>query len=163
MVQISPMPSLHSSTGVNVGLVLFLHSVTLINIFLGQLQKMGILDPAKQSKPTGISTKRRSAQLDFSNLPPLKSGGTVGFSAFRDNEFTSKKNKLRKRSNGGVGDVMAEDSEEDDDDVEIVGKMDEIDDKDVKTMLSPEDARHQGELAEGVGRIKVRFVFFPCL
>jgi hypothetical protein len=129
-----------------------------INIFLGQLQKMGILDPTKQSKPTGISTRRRSAQLDFSNLPPLKSGGTVGFSAFRDNEFTSKKNKLRKRSNGGVGDVMAEDSEEDDDDVEIVGKMDEIDDKDVKTMLSPEDARYQGELAEGVGRIKVRLL-----
>jgi len=131
-----------------------------INNFLGQLQKMGILDPTKQSKSTGISTKRRSTQLDFSNLPPLKSGGTVGFSAFRDNEFTFKKNKSRKRSNGGVGDVMAEDSEEDDDDVEIVGKMDEIDDKDVKTMLSPEDARHQGELAEGVGRIKVRLLSY---
>lgn len=116
---------------------------------------MGILDPAKQSKPSGISAKRRSAQLDFSSLPPLKSGGTVGFSAFRDSE--SKKNKSSKRSNGGVGDVMAEDSEEedDDDDIEIVGKMDEIDDKDIKTMLSPEDARHQGELADGVGRIKV--------
>ena len=59
-----------------------------------------------------------------------------------------------------MGDVMAEDSEEEDDDVEIVGKMDELDDKDVKTMLSPEDARHQGELAEGVGRIKV--ISFSC-
>lgn len=117
---------------------------------------MGILDPSKQLKSTSASSKRRSAQLDFSNLPPLKSGGTVGFSAFRDNDIASKKNKSRKRSNGGVGDAMAEDSEEDDDDVEIVGKMDEVDDKDVKTMLSPEDARHQGELAEGVGRIKVR-------
>jgi hypothetical protein len=132
--------------------------MTFINNIVGQLQKMGILDPAKQSKPTGISAKRRSAQLDFSNLPPLKSGGTVGFSAFRENEFSSKKNKSRKRSNGAVGDVMAEDSEEDDDDIEIVGKMDEIvDDKDVKTILSPEDARHQGELADGVGRIKVSY------
>jgi len=50
---------------------------------------------------------------------------------------------------------MMEDSEEDEDDVEIVGKMEDVDDKDVKTLLSPEDAKYQGELADGVGRIKV--------
>lgn len=117
---------------------------------------MGILDSSKQSKPTLGSAKRRSTQLDFSNLPPLKSGGTVGFSAFRDSD---KKDKARKKkSNGNHGDAMAEDSEEDDDDVEIVGKLDDLDDKDVKDMLSPEDARYQGELAEGVGRIKVSAV-----
>ena len=120
-------------------------------MLVGQLQKMGILDPSKQTKSAG-SAKRRSTQLDFSNLPPLKSGGTVGFSAFRDND---RKNKVRKKSNGSPGDVMAEDSEEDDDDAEIVEKMDELDDKDPKSLLSPEDAKKQGELAEGVGRIKV--------
>ena len=50
---------------------------------------------------------------------------------------------------------MVEDSDEDDDDIEVVGKMEDVDDKDVKTMLSPEDAKYSGELADGVGRIKV--------
>lgn len=89
--------------------------------------------------------------MDFSNLGPLKPGGTVGFSAFRDNEESSRKAKTRKASNGSI----LEDSDDDDDDVDIVGKMEEVDDKDVKTMLSPEDAKYSGELAEGVGRIKV--------
>ena len=112
---------------------------------------MGILDPSKQPKSTG-SAKRRSTQMDFSSLPPLKPGGTVGFSAFRDND---RKNKARKKSNGNVADVMAEDSEEDEDGGETVEKMDELEDKDPKSLLSPEDAKKQGELAEGVGRIKV--------
>jgi hypothetical protein len=51
---------------------------------------------------------------------------------------------------------MDEDSEEDDDDVELVGKMEDVDDKEVKATLNPEDAKFQGELADGVGRIKVR-------
>jgi hypothetical protein len=50
---------------------------------------------------------------------------------------------------------MAEDSDEDDEDAEIVGKMEEVDDKDGKTLLSPDDAKYSGELADGVGRIKV--------
>ena len=114
---------------------------------------MGIL-ASKQPKAAPGSTKRRSAQLDFSNLAPLKPGGTVGFSSFRDTDPVSKHNKARKRSNGDVG-AMDEDSDEDDEDTEIVGKMEDVDDKDVKTLLSPEDAKHQGELADGVGRIKV--------
>lgn len=52
---------------------------------------------------------------------------------------------------------MAEDSDEDDDDAEIVGKMEDIDDKDVKAIINQDDAKYQGELADGVGRIKVRF------
>lgn len=111
---------------------------------------MGILDPSKQPKSAG-STKRRSTQMDFSSLPPLKPGGTVGFSAFRDSD---RKNKARKKSNGSVGDVMAEDSEEDEDG-DTVERMDELEDKDPKSLLSPEDVKKQGELAEGVGRIKV--------
>jgi len=120
---------------------------------------MGILPNSKQEKPGTGPTKRRSTQLDFSNLAPLKQGGTVGFSAFRDNDLSSRKNKARKKSNGSIGAAMIEDSdEEDDDDVEVVGKMEDVEDKDAKTLLSPEDARFQGELADGVGRIKVWFM-----
>lgn len=113
---------------------------------------MGIL-ASKQPKTVAGVTKRRSTQLDFSNLAPLKPGGTVGFSTFRDTDPSSGRNKARKRSNGDVG-AMEEDSDEDDEDCEI-GKMEDVDDKDVKTLLSPEDAKYQGELADGVGRIKV--------
>lgn len=120
---------------------------------LGQLQKMGILKSKQQKGPTG-PTKRRSAQLDFSNLAPLKPGGTVGFSSFRDNDGSTRRSKARKKSNGSIG-AMEEDSEDDDEDAEIVGKMEDVEDKDVKTLLSPEDAKFSGELADGVGRIKV--------
>lgn len=113
---------------------------------------MGILTPKTKATPT--SSKRRSTQLDFSNLAPLKSGGTVGFSSFRDND-PSRRNKSKKKSNGSAPGAMMEDSDEDDDDAEIVGKMEDVDDKDVKAMLSPEDAKYSGELADGVGRIKV--------
>lgn len=112
---------------------------------------MGILDSSKHAKTTPAAAKRGSTQMDFSNLGPLKPGGTVGFSAFRDNEESARKAKARKASNGSI----LEDSDDDDDDVDIVGKMEEADDKDVKAMLSPEDAKYSGELAEGVGRIKV--------
>ncbi|TVY91492.1 hypothetical protein LAWI1_G002057 [Lachnellula willkommii] len=115
-----------------------------------QLQKMGILK-SKQQKGTTAPTKRRSAQLDFSNLAPLKPGGTVGFSSFRDNDGSTRRNKARKKSNGSIG-AMEEDSDEDDEDDEIVGKMDDVDDKDVKTLLSPEDAKYTGELADGLKR-----------
>jgi hypothetical protein len=128
--------------------------LTMLTILQGQLQKMGILSP-KQSKPTSGATKRRSAQLDFSNLAPLKQGGTVGFSSFRDNEPRS---QARKKSNGTSSTAMVEDSDDDDDDIEIVGKMEDVDDKDVKTLLSPEDAKYTGEIADGVGRIKVSFI-----
>ncbi|KAF4637833.1 hypothetical protein G7Y89_g234 [Cudoniella acicularis] len=118
-----------------------------------QLQKMGIM-ASKQQKATPGSAKRRSTQLDFSNLAPLKPGGTVGFSSFRDNDGSTRRSKSRKKSNGSVvaSGAMDEDSEEDDDDVELVGKMDDVDDKDVKTLLSPEDAKYQGELADGLKR-----------
>lgn len=123
--------------------------------FVEQLQKMGILQP-KPAKGAVAPTKRRSTQLDFSNLAPLKQGGTVGFSSFRDNEPSTRRNKNRKKSNGSVGaSGTMEDSDEDDEDVEIVGKMEDVEDKDVKSMLSPEDAKFTGELADGVNRIKV--------
>ena len=117
---------------------------------------MGILPNSKQEKTGNSATKRQSRQLDFSSLGPLKSTGTVGFSAFRDNDTSTKRNKSRKKSNGSIG--MMEDSDDDEDEDDSRGvKMEEGDDKDVtqKTLLSPEDAKFQGELADGVGRIKV--------
>jgi hypothetical protein len=123
---------------------------------------MGIL-ASKHQKAVTSTTKRRSTQLDFSNLAPLKPGGTVGFSSFRDNDGLTRGNKSRKKSNGSTGGAgaMDEDSEDDDDDAEIVGKMEDVEDKGVKTMLSPEDAKFQGELADGVRQIKVSILLIP--
>jgi hypothetical protein len=116
---------------------------------------MGILRP-KNGKPEPPSTKRRSAQIDFSNLNPLKPGGTVGFTSFRDNDPAAKKSKSKRKSNGGLEGAMEEDSEEEDDeDAPAVMKMTEVAEKDPNKLLSPEDIKRQEELAGGVGRIKV--------
>jgi hypothetical protein len=119
---------------------------------------MGILASKSQKATPGVTTKRRSTQLDFGNLTPLKPGGTVGFSTFRDNEGPARGKKSRKKSNGNVvvTEAMDEDSEDDDDEAEIIVKMEDGEDKDVKTLLSPDDAKSQSEIADGVNRIKVR-------
>lgn len=115
-----------------------------------QLQKIGVINSSKNPQATPGSAKRRSGQLDFSSIGPLKTGGTVGFSAFRDKD-TEKKSKVRKKSNGAIGD----DSDDDEDDDERFNKMLDGDDKlDVKN-LGPEDAQSSGELADGVNRIHV--------
>lgn len=123
---------------------------------------MGIVSP-KQSKNTPSSAKRRSTQLDFSGLAPLKSTGTVGFSSFRDSDPSARPNKTRKKRNGSMGGSMAEDSDEDDDEAEMASKMHDVDEKEEKdgeSLLSPEDAKFSGELADGVGRIKVCSAMF---
>lgn len=51
---------------------------------------------------------------------------------------------------------MEEDSDDEEEDPEVVGKMEDIDDKEVKALLSPDDAKFSGELADGVGRIKLK-------
>ncbi|ETS78258.1 hypothetical protein PFICI_10320 [Pestalotiopsis fici W106-1] len=115
-----------------------------------QLSKMGILPSAKDNKTTP-GAKRRSTQLDFSNLGPLKKEGTVGFSAFRDQE--TERRKSRKKSNG----AMDEDSEDDDDDSNPLSKMEqEYDAKVDKTKLGPEDAEIQAELKAGIDRIRLK-------
>ena len=75
---------------------------------------MGILPGSKTEQKTPAS-KRRSTQLDFSNLGPLKKEGTVGFSAFRDQETEARRRrKSQSKSNGGVaGGGMDEDSDDD--------------------------------------------------
>lgn len=52
---------------------------------------------------------------------------------------------------------MDSDDEEDDEDSDVVCKYEEVGLKENnKDLLSPEDAERQGELAEGVRKIKVR-------
>ncbi|CAK7201226.1 hypothetical protein SEUCBS139899_003929 [Sporothrix eucalyptigena] len=126
-----------------------------------QLQKMGIIQSAKGVQQTPNDVKRKSAQLDFSNIGPLKTAGTVGFSAFRDHD--SEQKKASHKRNGSVANTgaMAEDSDDDDDDdqVKILGKMEDTDDKDAgksSDKLAPEDAKFSGELADGVNRIRLK-------
>lgn len=107
---------------------------------------MGILkDPRAQDTPVA---KRKSLQADFANLGPLKPGGTVGFLNFRDQE------PARRGKKGG--DEM--DSDDDDTDNPILGKADDEEDKDNDDSrhLSPDDIKRQGELEEGVRKIRVR-------
>lgn len=124
---------------------------------------MGILPGSKEPKTTP-GAKRRSTQLDFSGLGPLKTTGTVGFSAFRDQGTeAAQRRKSRKKSNGGLEGAMDEDSEDDDDEVDPLTKMEESDDKVVKnTHLAPEDAKLQAELKAGIDRIKVRSLLLIC-
>ena len=122
---------------------------------------MGVMAPP-QAQLTSPAMKRRSGQLDFSNLGPLKTSGTVGFSAFRDRESQpGMRRNSRRKSNGVAGSsAMEEDSDEDEDEDAggaILSKMEDVDSKDDKSkaLLGPEDAKFSGELADGVNRIRV--------
>ncbi|KAL4762749.1 uncharacterized protein BDW70DRAFT_133000 [Aspergillus foveolatus] len=115
-----------------------------------QLQKMGILKDSKSQETPG-SAKRRSQQLDFANLGPLKPGGTVGFLNFRDNTEGRRKGKKDK----GMVDDDDMDSDDDEDD-RILNQADEEEDKEDDQHLSPDDIRRQGELAEGLRQIKLK-------
>ncbi|KAK1725230.1 uncharacterized protein BDZ83DRAFT_307438 [Colletotrichum acutatum] len=122
-----------------------------------QLQKIGIIASSKTAQATPGSAKRRSGQLDFSSLGPLKTSGTVGFSAFRDQDTeATRRRKARKKSNGNIGGALNDDSDDDDDESELLGKMQDIDEKDINNKLAPEDVRSQGELADGVNRIRLK-------
>lgn len=107
---------------------------------------MGILE--SPDTPTVVSpaaNRRKSGALDFGSLKPLNAGaGTKNFGGYRETSPKSKKKE-----------VDAMDSDADDED-EVKGEEDE-DDKDVSGngLLSPDDAFKQGELAEGVRKIKV--------
>jgi hypothetical protein len=112
-----------------------------------QLQKMGILSGPKGDKATPAS-KRKSLIGEIPKLGPLKKEGTAGFSQFRDREG--------RKSKRDDPDEM--ESDEDNEAGNIIGKMDDINDADVKnpSMLSPEDAERTGAVAEGIRKIKVR-------
>ncbi|PFH62214.1 hypothetical protein XA68_14621 [Ophiocordyceps unilateralis] len=120
-----------------------------------QLQKIGVMQSSKNSVPASGSAKRRSGQLDFSNIGPLKAGGTVGFTTFRDRDSDIvQRKKARKKSNG----IMAADSDDDDDDDDgqILGRMDDIDNNDGDGKLTQDDSKFGGELADGVNRIHLK-------
>ncbi|OAL00643.1 hypothetical protein IQ06DRAFT_293927 [Phaeosphaeriaceae sp. SRC1lsM3a] len=113
-----------------------------------QLRKMGILETGKTPTVTSPTSRRKSGALDFGSLKPLNaSSGTKNFGGYRDRSQSSPKSKVK------VEDAM--DSDADDED-EV--KVEEEDDKDEsgKGLLSPEDALKQGELAEGVRKIKLK-------
>jgi hypothetical protein len=112
-----------------------------------QLQKMGILSGPKGDKATPAS-KRKSLIGEIPKLGPLKKEGTAGFSQFRDRDG--------RKSKRDDPDEM--ESDEDNEEGNIIGKMDDINDADVKnpSMLSPEDAERTGAVAEGIRKIKVR-------
>lgn len=111
---------------------------------------MGILKDSSKPQETPGSAKRRSQQLDFASLGPLKPGGTVGFLNFRDNTEGRKKDKRNK----SLADDDDMDSDDDEDD-RILNQADEEEEKDDDQYLSPDDIRRQGELAEGLRQIKV--------
>lgn len=118
---------------------------------------MGVLNDNKSQTPA--ATKRKSTQIDFGKLGPLKPGGTVGFQSFRDQEG---KPKPSRKSNGSAG-ANFESDDDDDDDYPISGKMDEeLDEREPKSVPAPGDAKFSGELADGVRQIKVCF-FYPIV
>lgn len=114
---------------------------------------MGILpSPKILDKPIASTANRRSVQTDFANLKPLKPGGALGFSKFRDSEHRSSLGDAKDKT-------LKEDSDMDsDDDGDRTGKttkQEDAESQDSNSMLSPEDAKRQGELAEGLQKIRV--------
>lgn len=108
---------------------------------------MGILKSKATEKE---NTARRKSQPDFAKLGPLKPGGAVGFMNFREGDEQA--GAGRRKSKGGHGSDM--DSEDDDDEPPAPTAETEEPPKDTN-FLSPDDIRRQGELAEGVRKIKV--------
>ena len=113
---------------------------------------MGILPSPKTNEKPAATAKRKSLPMDFANLKPLNPSGAMGFSKFRDNETDSPKNG-NNRTVGRTTDDMDSDEEEVISERQI--KEEDIDPEDSKVTLSPEDVKRQGELAEGVQKIKV--------
>lgn len=111
---------------------------------------MGILETDKTPQIVSPAARRKSGALDFGSLKPLNAAtGTKNFGGYRDTSAASPKSKV-KAENGM-------DSDADDEDDIKVEDVDDDRDESGKGMLSPEDALKQGELAEGVRKIKVRF------
>ncbi|KAJ4377914.1 hypothetical protein N0V83_000744 [Neocucurbitaria cava] len=113
-----------------------------------QLRKMGILESEKAAKVTSPAARRKSGALDFGSLKPLNaSTGTKNFGGYRDRSQTSP-TKVKSEE--------AMDSDADDEDEIKVEDVDDDKEESGKGMLSPEDALKQGELAEGVRKIKLK-------
>lgn len=109
---------------------------------------MGILATEKK-QAAEPAPRRKSGVLDLSALKPLNAAtGTKNFAGYRE---SARKDGKGKRSE----DAMDSDAEDDDDDAKIRVEDEEDKDPSGKGLLSPEDARREGELEEGVRKIKV--------
>ena len=130
------------------------------SLAIEQLQKMKILPTAAKATPkTPVSNdKRRSIQEDFPKFKPLNSDALKSFSTMRDPHETN-----GERSRGSRKDkaISIDDSDEDiDAEDTVVIKAENANERDTDAMLSPEDAKRQGELAEGVQKIRVCFFLY---
>ncbi|KAL5117510.1 hypothetical protein ACEQ8H_004540 [Pleosporales sp. CAS-2024a] len=117
-----------------------------------QLRKMGILETDKTPVVTSPASRRKSGALNFGSLKPLDAAsGTKNFGGYRDASQQSPTSKIK------VENAMDSDAD-DEDDIKIEDDDDDDDDKNDsgKGLLSPEDAHSQGELAEGVRKIKLK-------
>ncbi|KAL8665099.1 MAG: hypothetical protein Q9202_002499 [Teloschistes flavicans] len=126
-----------------------------------QLQKMGIIaSPKPQTKIPETTAKRKSIQDSFAGLKPLKPGGTVGFSGFREPSGQSASSSKSKAKGPKADNDM--DSDDDDEEEEDVGGRTPVRNEDneakesSKMTLSLEDARRQDEVAEGVKKIRLK-------
>ena len=118
---------------------------------------MGILKrPKDQEKETSTPAKRKSAQPDFTNLGPLKPGGTVGFVNFRDSNKSNKGSKKSKK--GSIGDVESDDEDDEEDNPIIEKDEAEAEKEKPDAHLSPDELKQQGELAESLRQIKVYLI-----
>ena len=131
----------------------------MLTMLLEQLQKMGILQTEKEPKPAPSSAKRKTG-IDFSALGPLNNAaGTKNFAGYRDPSAASPSTRKSKSGKKGDEDTMDSDADDDDEDGTVPVDADvEVKESDGR-LLSPEDARRQGELAEGVRKIKVSAFF----
>jgi hypothetical protein len=111
---------------------------------------MGILESDKTPVIVSSAARRKSGALNFGSLKPLDAAsGTKNFGGYRDGAQQSPtKSKVK------IEDAM--DSDADDED-HVKAEDDDEQDDSGKGLLSPEDALKQGELEEGVRKIKVRF------
>lgn len=121
---------------------------------------MGILpsSPKVTDKLAVSNGMRRSMQADFAKLKPLNPNGLMGFAKFRDPNERSETERLKnKASKKRLNDEDSdEDVEEAPKEVSIKTEGDDI--QEVNGMLSAEDAKRQGELAEGVQKIRVSII-----
>lgn len=108
---------------------------------------MGIL---KSKSSENDASARRKSQPDFANLGPLKPGGAVGFLNYREGEDTAAGTR-RKPKKGSESDMDSDDDGED----PVIEKAEDEETRDATSHLSPDDIRRQGDLAEGVRKIKV--------
>ena len=125
---------------------------------------MNILPTKPKATPkTPVSNgKRRSIQDDFSKFKPLNSDSLKKFSTMRDsNEINGEPvNKSGRKNRHPSTDDSDEDLDAED---TVVIKAEHANERDIDAMLSPEDAKRQGELAEGVQKIRVCASTSPIL